>query len=348
MGHHCGHRRLHHYFLYHSVLCLPPVQTGSLLLPLLKSTFLFYVFFLLGEFEKKKNMDIEQALQHFYVWHTAYPTDTNTVLAEQYEHHCPSLLWLECMTQELLDRMLPYVEVKVNDDLNEDSRVLEDDALQALSLDYCFQLVKHIVQDTAYHVATRVQSIIMGYYTQLSPEECMSRMNSEELEYLSPHCFITFKSWNNVSVCVEVQNNRGPLLARINRAIVNRCHATSPHLTVTCQYRVQGAGNQVLASIYKDSDQKQVADRCVAYAKQWFQEHVTADEDGARVCCYFSAVQEVDGTLRSSFSVNTPLLESDREGEFGKESDWNKYCEILCDQAVNTAYDTIVKARANE
>jgi hypothetical protein len=69
------------------------------------ATLIFFCFCVCTE----KVMNTSIAQQFFHTWHTAYSSEGN-------DHEFGSNLWLQYMVQELLDRMLPYVDVTVTEE----------------------------------------------------------------------------------------------------------------------------------------------------------------------------------------------------------------------------------------
>lgn len=144
-------------------------------------------------------MDISQALQYFQLWHYGISGDSK---------RWPTRYWAQCMVQELLDRMLPYVAVEVSESIEDEASAAQEELQwQQRSKTVVFQFVKAVVMDLLQKISVLVYTNVLGHEQGEEDDSqfivcAIDAMNSEELQRIDCRCGVVFYGFADAEVSV--------------------------------------------------------------------------------------------------------------------------------------------------
>lgn len=284
-------------------------------------------------------MDLGEAVKKFFLWHTSY--------ADNPDSHCPSIEWIEFVTQELLERMLPYVRVEIVEEI-EDTQAAQQEELHFQTqheLAAVFELTRHMMFDLLFRVSACIHQNVLGY--SASTDVPVSYMNSEELEHYGAHCEIVFQSFASVDVRVNRTHTKSHLAAAITRQ-VHSCLSSWTQKSVVCQYRVpKECTGQFCFSVPSADDNDSLP---CAMSMEHSMYSVQTQIPAHCTTIYFTAAHYCESTHQFlvHFSWDTPFPQEPRAGEHHKETCWLDYCKRLCNQTLAAAYHTLTDVDIND
>lgn len=145
-------------------------------------------------------MDISKALEFFQLWHYSISATPDT---------WPTRYWVQCMVQELMDRMLPYVAVEVSECIEDEAEADQEELRwQQVTKTVVFQFIKVVVKDLLQKVSVLVYTNVLGH--EQGNEDAaqfitaaVDAMNSEELQRFDCSCSIVFYGFAEAAVSVR-------------------------------------------------------------------------------------------------------------------------------------------------
>lgn len=278
----------------------------------------------------------EALFQYIHVWHIGYKSEDSDL-------SCPSCMWLQSMTQVLLEDFAPCVHIKVTDEMSDEERQDQDRHLKAMTAEQAFQLAKTIVLDCLYSMAHQICQSVLGYEEDENDNSAaVERLNSEELHYFLPTCTIRFGHCAtsdclslNAQATVTVENETVHL-ARLNRLLMYGCNRSLPQITAHCQYVVETGKPHILLSEKGNESEDVMIQRLVNHLMTFGA--INSKQLCDRIQVYFSAVNIRNDKLYTTVSVGSPF---DCEGYKPKVQQhvWHKRCMDVCERAVAIAYN---------
>lgn len=271
-------------------------------------------------------MNTSVAQQFFHTWHTAYGSEGN-------DHEFGSKLWLQYMVQELLDRMLPYVDVTVTEE--DDSKNVSDGThWRQKSTEQLFQFVKAISLDLLRKISVLIYTKVLGYELPDTVTTAVNAMNGEEIEYYGASCTIVFHAFADVTVSVFKNQIHSNYAASLNRMLLKQVQQEFPSLCAYCVYQHTDSHENELTFESEVTDTQE-------FATRHFIEKFK-DELSQSTSLYFTAIECDDMKWRTQLVITTKVPKNQRNGDFYKESCWDEYCNRLCNELIEVSYHTIL------
>ena len=276
-------------------------------------------------------MDIEEAVKFFKTWHCAYSLQNK-------EDIYPSRHWEQCVVQELLDRMLPYIDVEVTEDIKDVEVANEEEAKwQKREANVVFEFIRKIVMDVMHQISSIVYTLALGYDETEDEETVINAMNGEEIEHYGAVCKVIFHGFAEAELHVTFKKEDSDKAAQVNRYITERLLCTFPTLPVVCKYDMEaGLDWYTLSPCLDTASSLEEAVFLLIHDISMFK--------GCTAIC-FTPAYCLNGKAFVSFyfrTDNEPVEASKRSGDFYKEKCWLSYCQRLCDQTLASAYHVIV------